>query len=356
MGFTDRKLEMSILGLSVVLLAGMGYLLKSPVQAVLADADVIYEMPRPKNSILAALFDLGDRDVSRKYVNPFAKKKEEAKKTAEAKKPAAPAAAKKTAQNNKDKSKDEARKKKVDIKVVEADPQNTLGDDGSTGGRRQAASPYNGAGAGNENGTAAKGDAEDKNTLSPDQWRSLLAAQPTKENVAKLIAAYSAKEIDDQAFYTIVADLLRSNKAETQALGLIAAKSTYNAQSFSVIAKYYDQLPADLQTQAHAYLLTYAVTPRLGLLASALRSSDVAVVEAATEVVMEGYRKAKEGGVTVPASDPRTSRGDVFTNSVASYAQFVPIFQQLAQSEDPTIRALASSALSQIQTSAVASL
>ncbi len=84
MSFTDRKLEIAIGGSILVLILAMGYLLKTPVQAVLGEQDVVYEMPRPKRSFLAALFDLGDREVSRTYKNPFNKKKKaEEKKTAE---------------------------------------------------------------------------------------------------------------------------------------------------------------------------------------------------------------------------------------------------------------------------------
>nr|WP_295904813.1 hypothetical protein [uncultured Bdellovibrio sp.] len=348
MSFTDKKLEMSILGLTLVMVAGLSYVLKSPVQSVLNEVqDVIYEMPRPKNSFLAALFDLGDREVSRKYVNPFAKKKEEAKKTAEAKKPVAPVAPKAVAQKKNAEKKAEDPKKSVDVQIVGADTKVTWGEDGFMNGGGSNSRVENVV---NDSSPDKNPQQQAKNNLSGDQWTALLRAQPTKENVAKLIQAFENKEIDDQTYYAIVTDLYRSNKSETQALGLVAAKAAYNVKSFSITAQYYEQLAPEVQTQAHAYLMSYAVTARLPILASALGSANADVVETAAQVVLEGYRKAKEGTPT----DPRNSRGDVTTSSVASYSKFIPIFQQLAQSSDPAIKSLADTALSQIQTTVAA--
>ena len=96
MNYSERKIEMSILGLSILMVGALVYLFKAPVQNIVAEVqEIIYEMPRPKNSFLAALFDLNDREISRKYVNPFDKKKAEAKKAEETKKAPAAVVAKK---------------------------------------------------------------------------------------------------------------------------------------------------------------------------------------------------------------------------------------------------------------------
>lgn len=347
MSFTDKKLEIAIAGFALLMIGGMGYLLKSPVQSVMNEVEVIYEMPRPK-SILAALFDLGDREISRDYKNPFAKKKEEAKKVdakTAANQPAAKPVAKKKADS---KAPTPLDKPSVEVNVVGADQERAnLGEDISVG---------NGSGK-NQNvqntSDNNKKTAEEKTAgLSGDQWRALLQAQPTKENIAKLVVAYSNKEVDDQTFYVIVTDLLRNNKAETQALGLMALKGTYSTKSFAVAAQYFDQLAPEVQTQAHSYMLSYAVAGRLGYLMSALQSNNADLVATTAQVVMEGYQAAKAG--TPLSEDPRGIRGDVVVNSIDGYAKFIPIFKQLAQSQDGEIAGLASAALSQIQTSVAA--
>lgn len=349
MSFTDKKLEIAIAGFALLMIGGMGYLLKSPVQSAIGEMEVIYEMPRPK-SILAALFDLGDREISRDYKNPFAKKKADEKKV-EAKAAAPQQALAKAVAKKADSKKTPTAIKKpsVEVNVVDAAPASGLTSDDITVGDGNVPQNYQQ----NTNKTNTANTTDTKNTLSGDQWRALLQAQPTKENLDKLIAAYSAKEVDDQTFYTIVTELLRSNKSETQDLGLAALKGTYSQKSFAVAAQYFDQVAPEVQTKLHSYMLSYAVSGRMGILMSVLKSDNSELVTVATQVVMEGYVAAKAG---TNLNDPRGSRGDVAINSVAGYAKFIPVFQQLAQSQDSEIASLASAALSQIQTSAVAAL
>lgn len=342
MSFTDRKLETGILVLAAALVCSMGYLLKEPVQSVLGTQDVSYEMPRPKQSFLASLFDLGDREISRKYVNPFDKKKATAKKEKDAKaaQAAKPAVAKKAVA--KKKTVDTNKKPSVEVNIVGAEPQKTWADDGISSPVGPVASAPNETGR-NADNRAPKTEEQ----LKGDQWRALLMAQPTRENVTKLIAAFTKGDVDDATFYMIMADLYRANKAETQALGLQAAKAVYSTRAFALTAQYFDQLTTELQTQANTYLATYATSARLSILASLLRGNDIEVVTAATEVVLNGYQQARSGVVTTP--DPRNSRGDVTINSVSAYSQFIPVFQQLASNGDATIANLANTALSQIQ-------
>jgi hypothetical protein len=306
-------------------------------------------MPRPTKSFLASLFDLGDRQVTRKYVNPFAKKKAEAKKTVEAPK-AAPAAPKAVAQKKADtKKKDDKSAKKVEVQIVGEDAPVGLGDsDGFWAPHPSAPQRYEDT-AGKQNSPSPK---QTKNSLSGSQWRALILAQPTKSNVAKLVEAYNAKEIEDATFYTIVTDLFRDNKAEYQELGLTAMKSVYSAKSFSVTSMYYDQLAPEVQEKAHAYLLSYAVNSRFPILMTSLQNPNAEVVATAVQVVLDGYQKAKDG--ISPTADPRLSRGDVTVNSVAGYSKFLPVFQLLSQSQDTVIAGLANTALSQIQVAVAA--
>ncbi len=74
--------------------------------------------------------------------------------------------------------------------------------------------------AGPQNKQAEQGPEEPKDKMSADQWIALLRAQPTKENVAKLIQAFSANEVDAATFYAIVTDLFRSNQPQTQSFGI----------------------------------------------------------------------------------------------------------------------------------------
>ena len=351
MNISDRKIEISIVVFSIILIGGLGNLLKTPVQSALGLQDVSYEMPRPKASFFASLFELGERAISRKYINPFkdkeaakkaaaadAKKKEEAKKNiAQAKKAAQK---KKTAQ---------LKKPKVEVDVYGVDPQVAVSDQ----------SPHlgdGGYGAGNalahqDPRTAEKGPIkeENKDKLSVDQWRALIMAQPTPENVGKMVKAFTLEELSAEGFYSIVAELYRDNRTDVQKLGMMAAKASYNLSAFTVTSQAYESLPPELQTEARNYLMSYGSAARLSVLASALKSSNAVTVELAAEVVMEAHKNSTTGESPGYGIDPRSQRGDIHVSSPNNFAQFVPIFQQLANSTDSQIAGLAAAALSQMQ-------
>lgn len=349
MGFTDKKFEIAIAGFAVLMIGGMGYLLKAPVQSVVSELEVVYEMPRPK-SFLAALFELGDREISRDYKNPFAgKKKEVAAKPADPK--ATDAAKKAGAQAKKavaKKTDSKDKKPEVDVQIVGEKPTGPSFSD-----ELLTASGPSGGGAQNVVAETTAGAAGDtKTVLDADQLRATLLAEPTAANVAKLVAAYQAQEISADSFYQIVGELLSSNKEGSQEMGLMAAKAVYSTQSFAVVAQHQAGLNTEkLKASAEAILNSYTTTARLPFLKSALGSSDDLVVLKATNVVLAGYQAAQTNGTNL-SSDPRNSRGDVVTNSLGGYSQFVSIFQQLVKNSDnDAIRALATTALSTIGTS-----
>lgn len=349
MGFSDKKFEITVGALVLVMVAALGYVVKTPVEKAIANSDFTFEMPRPK-AFFASLFDLNGREVSRTYVNPFdKKKKEDAKKPEVAKALPAPKPAAAVAKKAAPKKEDAAKKPTVDVNVVQDSPHDGVGSDGLRPNAKNGKEGANGAAAGD---TAAT-DTTDTNKNSADQWRALLNAQPTKENVDKMVAAVKAGELDSASFYSIVADLLKNNKADTQKMGIYAlSASGYKSQAFVLASEHYEQLAPEAQTAAHTYLVSYATKGYLTILQGALQSSNTAVVEVAAQVVIEGYQAAKSGNASAP---PRSSRGDEVASAASGYSKFVPIFQSLARSGDAAIAQLANSALSQIQTS-VASL
>jgi hypothetical protein len=349
MSLKDNKLEIAIVVVGLVLIGSVGNLFKAPVQRALQNNEISFEMIRPK-SILAALFDLGGREVARNYVNPFGNKKatEEAKTTPNTEDKTKKAEAAKTAQKKADDKKSEDKKSETEIRVVGADPGFKAGgaDDINLGGANGGTIATGGAA-----GTDTTKSATDKDKMTAAQWRSLVLGQPTKENVNKMVVAYIDKDLTDAEFYSIVNDLLKNSNTETQALGLSAASSFYSSTAFNTVASNYKTMTSDNQTTAMAYMLGFANAGRLSALASSLKSSDSEVVSLAAEVVVKGYNSAKSGTVT---SSTR-NRGDAFANALTNYDQFRDIFKSLSESSNAEIASTATSALSQIQ-SGVASL
>lgn len=349
MSLRDNKLEIAIVVVGLVLIGSVGNLFKAPVQRALQNNDISFEMIRPK-SILAALFDLDGREVSRNYVNPFGNKKatEEAKTIPNTEDKTKKAEAAKTAQKKAEEKKAEDKKPETEIRVVGAEAGFKAGgaDDINLGGASGGTVATGGA-AGADNTKSAT----DKDKMSAAQWRSLVLGQPTKENVNKMVVAYMDKDLTDAEFYGIVNDLLKNSNTETQSLGLSAASSFYSSTAFSTVASNYKTLTTENQTTAMAYMLGFANAGRLAALASSLKSTNAEVVSLAAEVVVKGYNSAKSGTVT---SSNRT-RGDAFANALTNYDQFREIFKTLSESSNSEIASTASSALSQIQ-SGVASL
>lgn len=364
MNLNENKLEIGIAVSAFALIFGLGQLLKQPVQKAIGEMNISYEMPRPKNSILAAIFSLGDREIDKKYINPFEKNKKQQTPSEDAKNAAIPAkpgqkTAKKPATKNKPGSPSslpEATDSKVDVTIVGGDPKKPLNATdiafgNPTGGIVVAA----GAGNANNSNPAENGPA-DLDKMSGSQWRALIAAQPTLENIQKLKAAYLSGEVESAGFYVIVQDLLASNTYDSQKLGIIALEGVYSTTAFSLAARYANQLEEAEASLLDNYLQSYLVSARLNILGAAMKSQDSVVVTTAIELAIRGYQGAKTGTVTVPANDDgRSSRGDGVTSTASNYAQFIPIFKQLSGSADGEVAQLASQALSQIQVS-VASL
>jgi hypothetical protein len=351
MSFLEEKFETAIVVLSVALFGGIFYLAKGPIQAHIAAADVSYEMPRPK-SFWADLFGLGlsDREIDRKYVNPFDKKKAEDKKIAQEKAPvkAAPVLAQTKVEAKK--AQDDATKKsKVDVNIVGDDRTAMSAEDIKFSSHGRSVAKSYGVNTATSSTSSEDNTKDKKGGLNLEQWRSLLLGQPTKENVAKLMSAYIAQDVDDATYYAIVGDLLHENKPEVQDLGLYAAGSFFSASSFSAVAKAFDQMNPEGQAKAQKYLMSYSVGRRSNLLLVVLNDNNAVVIDLATQVILKAFDQSK--GSTTVEIDPRKLRGDGNSSfaTTADFQKFVPIYQKLARSSDSAIANIANSALQQMQ-------
>lgn len=354
MSFAENKLEISIAGLVIVLAGGVFHLFSGMKSRPQVESDIVYEMPRPKN-FQGSDFDLSNREISRNYVNPFVKK--EAKTMAKGnEKPADPKvqAAEKAKKKAAAVAAATAKKKSaVTSRVVDGTTKSGFGSDSGAGGsqygntvNRGVATPQNvaGAGAATDSDPAAK---EDEGGLSPDQWRALLLAQPTKANMLKLIGARNKAQVDGATYNAIIADLLKTSNAETQDVGLYGAKTFPTSESFVIVAQAESTLTAENKTNAEAFLQTYGKGSRVPALMAVLQMNDANVVNKAAQIFMTGYQQAKNG--TTPISDPRNGRGEVTSNSLANYLKFIPVFQALSQSSDSSLASVANSVLAQMQ-------
>lgn len=340
MNFSENKFELGLVGFFVLAIVGLFQLfgsISSSDQVV--PNEISYEMPRPKAD-LAGDFDLDGREIERNFVNPFDKKKKEAQKEAAKKKAAAPA--KKPAVAKAEEKKEETvAGNDVDVNIVGRESERGSSPE-TAGSGAQHVQIQNRATA----GAAEAADAND-DRLSPDQWRAMVLGAPTKENMAKLVAAYQEGKVDDGTFYGIIEDLMESQKPESQALALSGLRTVTTAKSFVLVAHKMNELSPQVKSAAQDYLMQYNHNQRLSVLAQVLQMNDVIAVTKASEIVLAGAQRARSGQTVT--TTPREARGEVQTASLDSYSRFIPIYQRWAQSGNSTLQALASSVLAQLQ-------
>lgn len=338
---TSRRIEIGIAACALLLVAGLGHVLRQVDHKVGLDNLVEnYVMPRPK-ALFSALFSLDGREIQRKHVNPFAKKDSEAAKAPVAKLdgPKPGASPKKAKASNKSKS--ENKSAEVSMQVVEETAGTLTGFDGLGAGAvvsdRAPQSPV----------TQALQDQPENNgskeELAPSQWRALLLAQPTEENINKFIQAYGSGAVTAQDFYQISSELLASNKTEVQALGLKAIAAFPSLRSFKVLVGFESQADASLDAEVAKAFKSYEQSSRSGVLFAALASQETAVVSRAIEISVNSFQVARSGS--------QAGRGERGQSEfvINSYARFVPVFQSLAQSSDGVIAQNAAEALSLFQ-------
>jgi len=358
MGSTNRYVTGMILAAAIVFVGGF-YVLRGTSRSLRQnDFDMSYSMPRPKNALYNFFFGLGGREIERIEVNPFKGKETPA---GGAKAAGVPANAAKIPANVKKaavvpakpaaKSAAAPAKPQVKVSVVNAAPEPTapMTDSGPLDG----AAPGKLAAAANPPGTSgAPNETKDKNgdKLSSGQWRALIQAQPTKENIMKLVTAFNNKEVDSATLYLIMNELMQSSNSENQKLGLLIGQSIPSLQSFNIVSDNYEKLDSDTKKNADAYLETYMQGSRLGILALALQSENTAVVFHATQTLVTGLGKVKNNPTpVVDGNRYETGRGIVASSTGKTYSGFVTILQKLASSSDGAIASMAQTALSQIQ-------
>jgi hypothetical protein len=355
---TDRYVTGLFLTAAIVVFSGC-YFLRGLMNSVhtVESQEVNYNMPRPKSALYNFFFGLEGREIQRKEIDPFKDKQSSTStaggsvRKADAKKDATKAAAAKATVAKNAAAAAAHKKPEVKVNVIPKDEKNGLSATADGVNPRPAASAAAAmAQAMNAAGAMPVAD-DDKVRLSPSQWRSLVVGQPTKENVAKLIAAFNEKEVDAGTLYMIMNDLEQSSNAETQVQGLTIAQQVPSLRSFTVTSSNYDKFDATVKRSADAYFLSYMQPSRLPILAMALQSEDNSVVHRAAQVMVTGLRTVKSGGAVADASS-RPGRGvSGLMNPPAktSYANFIPLFEHLEKNSDSTISGLAQNALTQLQ-------
>lgn len=326
------------------------------------EISINYEMARPDQ--VYSEYDLSGRELDQSYealAKKAAKKAQEAKKTEDAKKKALIAKQK------------EANKKQAELKKKQQEAaqrtQFAKKQQQALQARAQAArqavadtqvnrepqqSAYAGSGAYGANGGSPVAPVNDqqkqdagKKTFA--EWRSLLLASPTPENLAQFVAAFRNNEITSDEFQALAQDLLTQTDARYKALGLMALRSAPSLASLSQLVHLDAAAVGSYQSYVDQSVNAYLQTQNLPYLNQALRTSDKMLVIKVLNLLNVNLVKLNEGDTSV-INDPR-NRGGVSVFSMNNYLLLVPNLKLLASSPDAELASLAQQATSIIQSS-----
>jgi hypothetical protein len=338
MDLRDSKFEFMILVAAVALMIAMLTLFKSlGTTSHFETKNITYEMPRPVKSELISDFDLGDREIVRNYINA---KEKNAPPAAAKNKPVASVPKKNAVKADKKSAKTEEKRPVLAVNIisgtesanVSVNTPTTYGNNGKT-----VATPTDDANAPTDPNADKK---DNKTTVSLAEWRKILMAQPTTENVNKFLTAFHNRELTAHDFYQLSQELILTKEKSHQAAGLYALQGVNSATSFAIVAKQLDILTPENHPTGQQILLAYSQPNRLIYLAQDLQTSDPVVVKRAAESITAGLELAKSGHAL---QDPRTARGTGVTgaSAIQPYNQFVPFFEHWKQNGDPTQMSLA---------------
>lgn len=350
MNWLEDKYEITVAAILVVIICACIWLFAhvQHVQEVRAEQEISFEMPRPK-SLMTSLFDLVGREIDRQFVNPFARHLSQAPEGKSAPAPVAPP--NRVAQALKKSAADKKKKAQLNVDVVDTGRKGGLSASNYSNQNQVQTSEVVYAApvfAKKETTTGNKGPEKQKDVLSPAQWRALMLAQPTQDNLLKMVSAYQDRELDSNSFYGIVRDLLKTNKAESQTLGLYALRVTPSYASFSELVHSSEVIDANLQTAANQAILSYGTGSYIGVLGVAMAGKDITVALKAMEMVNTNITslKASLNGKDQTSKDPEIQKLVVQWNS---YKSLSATLKQLATGTDQQLAQLASTALAALQ-------
>lgn len=342
MEFREYKTELGWLLVGVAFFALIYMIFKGPTKkAPRTQASINYEMPRPQ-ARLNPDFSLDGREVDYEYDNPF----EKAQAKAKGKSVKADKGVVKNVKPDKKKNtakKATAKKKTEEPKKEEANAAVTENGEGTQDPSGQSfVNNTNRPNNSNIQGRAPIENPEEdsEEDRSEQQWRSLLNAQPTRENMDKLVVALRKRQVSEGTFMTIVEDLLKNQKTETQKVGLYGARAVQSPRAFILLSDQYDTLSAENKPVARQIMLSYGQSPRVDALAQVLRSGNQKATLNALNVIQSLLQNSRP--------DPREVRAGAGQRNTRRYSTLLPTVQQLQQAGSPEVAQLAGQVYGQL--------
>ncbi|AGH96273.1 hypothetical protein [Pseudobdellovibrio exovorus] len=211
--------------------------------------------------------------------------------------------------------------------------------------------------AGNANQVQAaqdqvKNEPEETKKKSFAEWRSLLLASPTPENLSLFVAAYRQNEVTADEYQAMAQDLLTQRDQNFKSLGLMALRSVPSLASLSQLAHLDVNSFAGYQSYIEQSFKAYLVQPNLQYLSQALQTQDKSLKTQVLNMLNVNLTLLSQGDVSA-ITDPRQRRDDsVVMFSMSDYFVLMPALSQMVSSSDQELAGLARQVAAIIQASA----
>jgi hypothetical protein len=182
------------------------------------------------------------------------------------------------------------------------------------------------------------------------EWRTLLLAKPTSENLALFVAAYRKGEVTSTEYQALATDLIDQSDVKLKALGLQALRAVPSLGSLSQLV-HLEGLTAEYQAYVEQAINAYLMAQNVQYLNQALLTQDNTLVSKALNLLNTSLSQLSNGDVS-SFIDPRNVRnGSVGTFSLGDYVSLVPALTQLSQSADQSVASLAQQVAALIKSS-----
>ncbi len=182
-------------------------------------------------------------------------------------------------------------------------------------------------------------------------WRKLLFASPTSENLAAFLAAFRKSEVTSTEYYAMAQDLVDQTDIKQKALGLMAFRTLPSLTSLSQLFYLNVTSIGAYQSYVDQSLLAYLAPQNISYLAQALLTQDKALKVKVLTLLNINLTKFSQGDLA-GLEDPRNRRdGDIVVFSMANYRSLVPVLAQILTSQDQELKDLASQVTNVIQSS-----
>jgi hypothetical protein len=176
--------------------------------------------------------------------------------------------------------------------------------------------------------------ADEKVSLSPGQWRSLLQAQPTLKHGADFFAGLQAGDVERGTYFLISRELMSDASEERQKLGLFLLKQVPSAESFMVLVSQYKDAS---QKEVYETLMTYSEASRLPFLKQVLASEDSRSIQMAVQIIAKVVDSQQPGKNDQMGRDLRGTRNIAYVPPT-QLQLFIPVLEHLVtQSKKPEI-------------------